>query len=219
MPSTSIVKRFGTAPKSKSLVVDLARPPAPRWRAVEREREDRLVERRHGRGGAGVAGSRSVSQLPEAVKTRPARGVVGGRRPHEAAPVRRARMIAAGARREEARRQAELVLRVVAVVAADVVAGIWPARHSALEVEEPQQASVDRVDGVEPSLAAGAVVDVHAEEDLAVRDDRRGLDLVALSVEPAESRGRQTSRAGAELPEHSAPVRASIEYIVCPAAT
>ena len=40
------------------------------------------------------------------------------------------------------------------------------------------------VDGVDAALAAFAVVDVHAEEDLAVGDQRRRFDLLRSVVNP-----------------------------------
>jgi hypothetical protein len=72
---------------------------------------------------------------------------------------------AAGTRGEEARRQPELDLGVVAVEALDVVVRERPARRASLEVEEPDEPAVAGVDRVEPALAGLGVVHVHAKED------------------------------------------------------
>ncbi len=109
-------------------------------------------------------------------------------------------MITAGAGGKKPSRQPELGLAVIAVVAADVVAGIRPAGHPALQVEEPRQPPIGRIDGIEPTLAAGAVVHVHPEEHLAVGDQRGRLDLVPLAIERAQPGRVQASRSGAELP-------------------
>src|SRR5215468_1666004 len=120
-------------------------------------------------------------------------------------------MIAARARREESRRQTELRLGVVPVVATDVVAGVGTAGHAALEIEEPSEPSVERIDAVKPALAADAIVHVHAEDDRVAGDDRRRLDLVAFAAEAAEPRRIETAGAGGEAPELDA--RARVERV------
>src|SRR5262249_59417413 len=57
------------------------------------------------------------------------------------------------------------------------------------------------------ALGEGAVVDVHAEEDPAARDQGRRLDLVALAREAAESRRIDATGAGVEVPRLDARAR------------
>src|SRR5262249_39983402 len=148
---------------------------------------------RGGRVGVGLA----VARVDE---EQAAGGVVRGRGPHEPAAGRGARRIAAGTGRQEARRQPELALAVVAVVAPDVVSRRRSARGAAVQVEEPDQPSVHGVDGVETALAEDTVVDVHPEEDLAVRHQRRRLDLVAFALEATESWRIDAAGSGVEVP-------------------
>src|SRR2546428_347525 len=78
-------------------------------------------------------------------------GAVRRRRQGRGAGVRGPRMVAAGARREEACGEPELGLAVIAVVATDAVTGVGPAAHAALEIEEPDEPAVERIDRVEPA--------------------------------------------------------------------
>src|SRR4029079_668024 len=109
-------------------------------------------------------------------------------------------MFSASARGEEPGGETQLHLAVVAVVAPDVLVWIRPAGHAAFQVEEPHQAPVMYVDSIGAALAAFAVVDVHAEEDPAVGDQRRRFDLVALGGEPAQPGGREAAGAGRKVP-------------------
>src|SRR5690606_29911235 len=116
-----------------------------------------------------------------------------------------ARMVAAGPGGEEAGRQAELRLGVIAVVVRHEVARERAAGLAALEVEEPAHRAGPGVDGVEAALAGRDVVHVHAEVDGVGDDRRRRLDLVALAVESAQAgrlagEGVAAAGAGGEVP-------------------
>ncbi len=89
---------------------------------------------------------------------------------------------------------------MIAVEEADGIAGVGPAGLSAFQIEEPREPSIAGVDGVEAALADGIGVHVHAEIHLALGENRRGLDLVALDVE-ATARSGAAASAGVEAPQ------------------
>src|SRR5439155_7262351 len=172
----------------------LPRAPVPGGRTVEVQGDDRLLVR----ANVGVLAAEAGREEEE-----PAALVDARRRPHAATAPGRPVEAAPGPAREEARGQPELRLGVVAVEPPDVVARERLARRPGLQVEVPHEVSVARVDGVEPALSV-PLVHVHAEEDLAVRDDGGGLDLVALAREAAEPGRARAPRPRAEPPHLAA---------------
>ena len=187
------------------VVVDLAGPPRPGRRAVRAEGDQRLVVARHRRRrhrgrrvgvGVAVAGA-EVQQVPLRV--------VGGRRPHVAAARRGPVVATARARRRGSQRGGRAAPRCGSRRTAGCASlGIGSAHRTGLDVEVPDQGAGAGVDRVEAALAGGDVVDVHAEVHRVADHERRRLDLVALTAEPAEPRrlaaGVPAPGAGGEAP-------------------